>query len=499
MIDNTDGIEGLYNRFREALSTRDELFFEEDELIDIFDYANESADVYICRSVLSLGERLYPDSDELRVRQGILYAGDIFNERESLHRFMQDNTARTGTMWDILSLYLIPKEDVAAIENAFEEFVSTHRLEEDEESVQFFNVVMYHDRLDWLIDEIDRLRKICDYDFTLMYDVAQIAREKGREDVSIRLLEEMTETEPFSIDLWLLLAKSYDDAGCHADATAALDYARAVDSQNQMLRIYECERSVTYDLDPVQKQIELLESLRQDIPDNSFLTSMLVNLYRQTGDSKSARDLYMPIFKQSPGSISILAEMLSVDQDGADKYISMFEKAYKASHDGGLSDEEQFDETTAPLQMLMVKSVKDNPDLSYKIVRLLLRMDTNEDAERNYLMAMHLSDMNEEAFERINDMLREDAIKPEKVLLLSPLIGAIMLVTGRVDEAYEWSRIANEKIIESEPTDYIHSMLIRGVRMALHQVCMLAQEYGESDGEIPENPLNLQLDELFLD
>ncbi len=500
-MDNTDAIENLYQQFRDSLSKRGEMYFEADDLIDIFDYANESGDTYICRAVLSIGERLYPDSDELLVRQGLLYAGDVYNERESLHRFIQDHADRTGTMWDILSLYLIPKDDADAIDNAFEEFVSTHKLDEDEESVQFFNAVMYHNRIDWLTENIDRIRKICQYEYTLLYDVAQISRENGHYGLAIQLLDEMTDAEPFSIDLWLLLAKSYDDAGRHDDAATALDYARALDSENMMLRMYECERIINYNLAPVTQQIEMLERLRDYVPEKSFINAMLVQLYKQTGNTEAALKLNLPTFEQSPGSMSLLAEMMSIDPDNADKYMEMFEKAYASEQGEAMSDdvfgEEAAEGVTLPLQGVMVKCAGTNPELSYKIIRMLLRIGMSEDAERSFMMALHLSGRNEEAYNMINEMFKDRVLRPDKVLALSPLIGAVMLSSGHHEEAGEWAAAMAENIRKDEAQSYMDAMLTRGVLYALFNIKSFADRWDELSDEQKANPLNLILDEAF--
>lgn len=496
MDNNTDEMESLYQSFRDSLSNHEELYYEEEDLIDIFDYANEIADTYICNTALSLGQRLYRDSEALRVRQGILYASDIYNERESLHRFMQDNAGRKGTMWDILSLYLIPKEDAAAVDDAFEKFVSTHKLEEDEESVQFYNVVTYHDRTDWLIDNIDRVRKICEYEFTLLFDVAQAARENGRQPLAIKLLDEMTDAEPFSIDLWVLLARTYDDMGQHVEASTALDYARALDQNNMMVRIYECERSMQYDLVPVEKQIELLEAIKNDLPDISFVNSMLVELYKRQGKLTAARELYLPVFEQSPGLMSTLAEILSIDPDAADKYIEMFESAYVGRAD---DDDEYESESTLPLQMLIVRSISDRHELAYKIVRMLLRIGKSEDAERTYLLALHLSGQNVEAYERFNEMIKDNAIPVEKVLAISPIIGAIMLSAGYVNDAKGWSTVAYDKINDDGAYSYLDAMLMRGILMSLRQIIDSAETWDDLNDEQKANPLNLQLDEAFRD
>ena len=60
---SNDGVsrDDLYRRFRESLSKPiTERFFDEDELVDIFDYAGDIDDAYARVEVLCCGARLYP-------------------------------------------------------------------------------------------------------------------------------------------------------------------------------------------------------------------------------------------------------------------------------------------------------------------------------------------------------------------------------------------------------------------------------------------------------
>ena len=56
----------LYDKFRAGLKGGDETssFYDEDDLIDIYDQAADLEDEYVKIEVLLAGSRLYPDSED---------------------------------------------------------------------------------------------------------------------------------------------------------------------------------------------------------------------------------------------------------------------------------------------------------------------------------------------------------------------------------------------------------------------------------------------------
>ena len=64
----------LYRRFLKSLKEpASERFFDEDELVEVFDYAGDIANDYARYEALFIGARLYPDSQALAERRALLY------------------------------------------------------------------------------------------------------------------------------------------------------------------------------------------------------------------------------------------------------------------------------------------------------------------------------------------------------------------------------------------------------------------------------------------
>ena len=74
---DTDGARReLYERFCSDLKKdRRVMFYDLDDLIELYDYANDIQDKYVAIEVLFCGERLYPESVELAERRALFYFG----------------------------------------------------------------------------------------------------------------------------------------------------------------------------------------------------------------------------------------------------------------------------------------------------------------------------------------------------------------------------------------------------------------------------------------
>ena len=66
----------LYIRFRQGIVDNDNSeFYDEDELLDIYDYAQDEGDEMVQLYVFLAGARLYPDSDFLDERKAFFLSG----------------------------------------------------------------------------------------------------------------------------------------------------------------------------------------------------------------------------------------------------------------------------------------------------------------------------------------------------------------------------------------------------------------------------------------
>lgn len=221
----------LQKRFREDLSRPlAERYYSEEELLSVFDVAGDNYDDYIRAEVLMLGMRLYPESEELLARRAIFYRD---TDQASFQNFLKDIATSPHTeLLDIMQLSNLNLDKDRALHEV-EEFISTHRLDEDEEVIQFVQAVHGLGLDKWLVDNLDRVKSKVSYLPTLLYEIAILSDESEEfSSIAISVLEELTEIEPYSPEYWILLSLVYSRENRNDDAENAVEYALAIEPDN---------------------------------------------------------------------------------------------------------------------------------------------------------------------------------------------------------------------------------------------------------------------------
>lgn len=226
----------LYNRFKESLrdGSAESEFFDADDLIIIIDQAVDLDDEYVQIEALMRGYRFFPDNEELATRRAFLYYDlNLDAGVSNMIDRRRDSGAEKGPMWNILQLRM-REEDIsdAEAESLLEQVLKTPGKFDDETVIQLVDCASACGRYDWLKANEKRLRAKTDYAPTLLYELFIVADLQHDSDYAVRLLEELTEIEPFNIDFWNALAQTQSNAGDTEGALASLDYALAIESDN---------------------------------------------------------------------------------------------------------------------------------------------------------------------------------------------------------------------------------------------------------------------------
>lgn len=486
MIDDSqdkDEFKDLYDNFVARLRDgADDMYYDLDELIDIFDFANESYDSYVCNAVLRLGARLYPDSDDLRVRQGVALIQHIDTDRAGFERFMQDNRERQSLMWDILRLYLYVDETRERKVELLDRIASIYRFEEDEEVVQFVNAAEYIGCARWLMSNIDRLRKLCQYEPTLLFDVAEIARAQRDNGLSIRLLEELTMAEPFSIDFWISLARSYDADKRIEEGTTAIDYARTLDPGNIQAKIYAYERADEFGLEPTDRLIGRLEELYAANPDNTVIMNLLAGKYGEAGRVDDQRRMYRKIYECVPDEPFALLEMLRADPDNAETYLKAFRDRVEDT-----GDAEDFDNNIRIIARVIGEYAHTDADKAGVLYGAFLKFKLYGDASREYLINMYLAGNDYKAIRTI-ESLSEVCGPIELPFEMFPIMSAMYLRAGGAEATLMVIEHFNKLLDENIPVSYDNYIAMTGTRTLLDRIKAMA--LGNND--ITDDPVGLK-------
>lgn len=226
----------LYNRFKESLKNGDDsTFYDADDLIIIIDQAVDLEDEYTEIEAIMRGYRFFPDNEELASRRAFLYYDMNLNEGVDNMRGQLTADSPMNQILRIRRMEEIP-ENREAIISLLNQIVETTGLLDDEEMIQLVDCAGATMNLDWLKANEEKLRKKTDYLPTLLYEIFIVSDMYGDRQYSLKLLEELTELQPFNIDFWNAMAQvqAYDgdDAVDFDAALSSVEFALAIDSEN---------------------------------------------------------------------------------------------------------------------------------------------------------------------------------------------------------------------------------------------------------------------------
>lgn len=269
MNQDTNPREELYNRFRESLSHPvGDRFFDEDELVDIYDYAGDMDDDYVQLEVLLCGARLYPDSHVLAERKALLYLDttDEATEERTLaaSKFLQDNPEASSILFDIARLEVAPPENG---EEALEFIFNQYNRFDDEEIIRFVRLALDLDCYQWLVDHIDELKEKVDFLPSLYYEVAREADDTNDNETLVKLSDALIELEPFASQYWMMLLRGQARLGKKEEATQTFEYALALagDGSQALLALTEiCYNYAEYLLPQMVEPLKLLVEANPD-------------------------------------------------------------------------------------------------------------------------------------------------------------------------------------------------------------------------------------------
>lgn len=240
MDDNNSERQDLYDEFVEEIvkGNSPDAFFDESELVDIFDYASDLDNFIVKIEVLLYGAVHFPKSEALATRRAWLYyslgdieAGEGVSKRSGsgsvLDRILEHRAA--DPMMDAgAEIHSMALEDILS---SVEDF-------DDEEIIQFVDYGMDAGASDWLASNKDRIQARCSYPQTFLYEMGNRYEDDERPGDAAAMFEELTMLEPFNLDFWQRLAQAQLADGKYQVAISTADYALAIDSSYiQALRI----------------------------------------------------------------------------------------------------------------------------------------------------------------------------------------------------------------------------------------------------------------------
>lgn len=475
MSDNNDDRRNeLCERFRQSLKNggAGSEYFDEDELIEVFDYAGDLNDDYLRFEALLCGARFYPDSVPLSERRALLYysIGEDVSQK-----YLQDNATRNGALWDIARLRSASPMGADAVK-ALDRLLADYSEFDDEEVIQLVDLASTVGQTDWLLNRLDALRAHVTYLPTLLFEIAVMLEMERRYSDAIKLLEELTDLEPYNEQYWFMLAQEYDLDGNPAGALQALDLALAILPDDKAMRFYHA-RLLSRDEAGRADAIASLERLAADFPDDQEICRFLAALYvESTDDEDKARTKAAAVlrkcFKLNPGDRKLASDLLAVDNVSSEEIITLVDRNQPPADvsewiawAGELEELGAFDKAIDILLYCERKIGKTDAAINESLViDYFMQADFKEVCRRFESQTVGMS-----------------AATPDDAALIFVAYAISLAKTGREKEALHFSNMILKLIVEDGPDDITYALRRLGTGLVLTDIIKRCQSKKKTD------------------
>lgn len=332
MDEENDDRQDLYNEFESEVVKHgnQEAFFDENDLIEIYDYASDLDNSIVKMEVLIYGAVHYPKSEALATRRAWFYSslGDFETATEINKRV--NNGGVLNEMLDIrVSLpYDSPEfyQRINSLINSTDEF-------DDESAIQLVDLCMEFGEDEWLLENKSRIQAKCSFPQTFIYELADRMEEEGELEKAAELFEELTMLEPFNLDFWQRLAvvqinkEDFESSLSSADYALAINPASIVATRIKGASLYRLNR----DMDTVVELFtKVVNSPEVEDSDVATLAAALVAVNRQKGAIDLLKD-YIPKHDNSRTALNVL---MVLDLEAAIPFVKKeMESAIKTEED----------------------------------------------------------------------------------------------------------------------------------------------------------------------
>lgn len=318
--------EEMYRRFRASLTQPvSERFFDEDELVALYDYAGDQNDDYIQLEVLLCGARLYPDSRALAERRALLYletTDEETNERtQAAEKFLADNPDVSSPIFDIVRLEINPPENPG---NALSFVLNSYPEFSDEEIIRLINLALNLQADSWLMENFETLKKKAQYLPSLLFEMARNASETGDNAFLEKVAEELIELEPFNVRYWLFLLKAQGALDKQEEARTTFDYAKALAADDPTATLWVVE--IVYHNAPFLngELIEPLSNLAKANPNDFRFVDYLCAVYSALNLNRKASLTLCDFLDNNPTDRQALRLAMIFNIPNLEDYIARF-------------------------------------------------------------------------------------------------------------------------------------------------------------------------------
>lgn len=460
----------LYLRFRQGVMDNDNSeFYDEDELLDIYDYAQDEGDEMVQLYVFLAGARLYPNSDFLDERKAFFLSA--INDQSAQGMF-ERRGRRDSALWNVLRLGLNcypeghPESELADLLSADHTFSC-------EAIIRLIDTLHELNRDDLIAESLHLIEEKAENPSLLYYEAAEtLYNNESYVQLARDLAEELTKREPFNPDNWILLSKVEFTIDHVDESIAAADYALAIDPSNINGRLVKGIAMVAVN-DMRAEAISLLQGVLAECPENAFASKALAEAYASCGKNDAAIEVYHSFMERDEVNSYAILDIMRLHPSDAERHIELFDR-YVGENERRWID--------IAVQLA-------NSDLADEAVRLLSYFHAHHSLREGmeyFLSLLYRTGMFDE-YARLFGKICSDARTPgnnqyELSANAYLLLCASYLKAGYYDEAITMSELMLNT--PPAPRDMDESIRWKGMKVILKFINNLAK----NPSLIPENP-----------
>lgn len=306
---SADDRQQLLEQFLNELSSgAGTVFYDEDDLIEMYDYASDIGNDYARFEILMCGARLYPSSVPLAERKAFyLYQEGYLDAAKTAMIQLPEKSV----LKKLLFLLLTPLSEDSGREK-LDELLNSVSEFEDEEVIQLVHAASALGMYSWLIDNYTLILAKCSYQQSFIFELLNEADRQGDYKQVIKLAEELTLLEPFNEEFWKKLAEVHISNNYEIEkGLSYLDFALAINPDSVPALLLQARGMYLLDK-PVEEVMQILEKALE-LDHENFATAqyMALCLYGK-GYKAEAVDALYDYLDSHPGNLEVVETILSM-------------------------------------------------------------------------------------------------------------------------------------------------------------------------------------------
>lgn len=323
-----DYMRSLYDRFRQEVESGAPIeYYEIDELLDIYDFAQDEGDAMVQMFVFLTASRLYPQNREFEERLAFFLS---YVSQDAANDMISRQGREDSALWDVLQMWVkcYPSGDPAPY---IEDILKKYDSLDCETGLKIIDLLRDMDHRDLLVRYYPELAKRAEEPRGFAFEVAETIKDNDAyKSDARRIAEDLTRMEPFNIEAWLLLARIEFGLEHPEEALAAVDYALAIDPDHPNARLTRGVIMVVMD-DKRREAVGVLNDVLAGDPLNIYAMEGLAEAYSREGDKAAAAEAYWKIIESGipPASSSDpLLSIIELEPDNLEDYLHRYIDKY---------------------------------------------------------------------------------------------------------------------------------------------------------------------------